>query len=239
MPPDPADLLAQARRELGLTRQLKVIRREEPHPSRGGSRGYPMYQRLDELERWENNERTTASRASLYRWSDRIERYRQTGNHDRTQVVGADQLLLALYLIAYPDVTAEEMAAFLQSEGAIEYSTQSLSMRLAELQITKKKASIEAYQAQNEDVQFRVWAFWNCFRPLGVRGTPQRMLIDVDEFGITLERANHKNGWASKMYRVRKDGHYQHGEKITVLFAIEAGDPNLPADVYGSVAHPR
>lgn len=40
------------------------------------------------------------------------------------------------------------------------------------------------------------------------------------------------------MYRVRKDGHYQHGEKITVLMATEAGDPNLPDETYGYVVHP-
>ena len=42
-----------------------------------------------------------------------------------------------------------------------------------------------------------------------------------------------------KVLRVRKDGHYHHGIKMTVIFAIEPGDPALPAHVRGSVERPR
>lgn len=42
-----------------------------------------------------------------------------------------------------------------------------------------------------------------------------------------------------KVHRVRKPGHYHHGAKITVLFAIEAGDPRLPPNQRGSVENPR
>ena len=38
---DPADLRAQARAELGLSRELAQPRRVKPHPSEGGSSGYP------------------------------------------------------------------------------------------------------------------------------------------------------------------------------------------------------
>ena len=65
------------------------------------------------------------------------------------------------------------------------------------------------------------------------------MLIDVDEFGVTIERCNRKKGWALKVFRVRKDGHYGHGQKITVLFAIEPGDPTLPPHVYDSIQWPQ
>ncbi len=34
---------------------------------------------------------------------------------------------------------------------------------------------------------------------------------------------------------MQMDGHYGHGKKITVLFAIEPGDPGLAPQVYGSV----
>jgi hypothetical protein len=54
------------------------------------------------------------------------------------------------------------------------------------------------------------------------------MLIDVDEFGISLEKCNCTGGWALRVFRVRKDVHYHHGAKITVLFAIKPGDPALP-----------
>jgi hypothetical protein len=42
-----------------------------------------------------------------------------------------------------------------------------------------------------------------------------------------------------KVLRVRKDGHYHHGVKITVIFAEEPGDPQLPPHVQGSVDHPQ
>jgi hypothetical protein len=38
---DPADLRAQARAELGLSRELAQPRRVKPHPREGGSSGYP------------------------------------------------------------------------------------------------------------------------------------------------------------------------------------------------------
>ena len=73
------------------------------------------------------------------------------------------------------------------------------------------------------------WSFW----------CAAEKLIDVDEFGVTFERCNRKYGWAPKFSRVRKDGHYGHGTKITVLFAIEPGDPTLPENARGSLQNPR
>ena len=76
-------------------------------------------------------------------------------------------------------------------------------------------------------------------RPLGVRDEPRFKLIDVDEFGVTLEKCNRTGGWALKVFRVRTGGHYHHGDKLTVLFAIEPGDPRVPAGNCGSVENPR
>jgi len=62
--------------------------------------------------------------------------------------------------------------------------------------------------------------------PLGIFQVPRRRrLIDVDEFGAMFERCNRMGGWTVKVLRVRKDGHYHHGIKITVIFAIEPRDP--------------
>jgi hypothetical protein len=59
---------------------------------------------------------------------------------------------------------------------------------------------------------------------------PRRKLIDVDEFGITMEKCNRTTGgWALSVFRVRKDGHYHFGAKITVLFAIEPGGSKASA----------
>ena len=89
-------------------------------------------------------------------------------------------------------------------------------------------------------MQFRVCFFWNCPPPLGMFQVPRRRLIDVDKFGVTLEKkCNRTGGWAATVHRVRKDVHYQHGIKMTVIFAIKPGDLALPAHVRGSVERPR
>jgi len=142
-------------------------------------------------------------------------------------------------LFAHPDANIDEMAAHIYNEGGGMYSSQQISKCLKELDITKKIASVEVYQAQTEAVQHRVFCFWNQAPPLGIFQVPWRMLIDVDEFGVTIERCNRKKGWALKLFPVRKDGHYGHDQKLTILFAIEPGDPTLPANVCGSVGHPR
>ncbi len=45
-------------------------------------------------------------------------------------------------------------------------------------------------------------------------------------------------GWAVKVLRVRKDGHYHHSLKMTVIFATEPGDPVLPPNVCRSLECP-
>ena len=57
-----------------------------------------------------------------------------------------------------------------------------------------KDRSVEAYQAQAEAVQHRVFCFWNRAPPLGIFQVPRRILIDVDKFGVTIERCNRKKG---------------------------------------------
>ena len=54
---------------------------------------------------------------------------------------------LVIYITAYKDATQDEIATFIYNEGG---------------DITKKKASTEAYQANSDDAQFRVYRFFNC-----------------------------------------------------------------------------
>ena len=61
----------------------------------------------------------------------------------------------------------------------------------------------------------------------------------MDEFGATFERCNSMGGWAVNVLRIQKDGHYHHGIKITVIFAIEPGDLALLPHVRGSLERPR
>jgi hypothetical protein len=128
----------------------------------------------------------------------------------------------------------------LQQGGGL-YSCQAISKQLKELDITKKKASTEACQMQHPDVQFCVWGFWNCPPPLGVFQVPRQRMVNFDKFGVTLEKekCNRMGGWGVMVHRVHKDGHYHHGIKMTVIFAIEPGDLALPAHVRGSVERPR
>ena len=198
-----------------------------------------MWFREEQLARAQAGEDVDVSVSSLRRWGQRLHPYRQTGNKAREQVVGVDLINLVTFLRAWPEATLDEMAVFIYNEGGPLYSKQVLSKRLAELEITKKRASTEAYQAQRADVQFRVWSFFNCPSPLGIFQVPRRRLIDVDEFAVTMEKCNRTGGWALRVFRVRKDGHYHFGAKITVIFAIEPGDPRLPPHVLGSVQRPR
>ena len=55
---DPADLRAQACAELGLSRELAQPRRVKPHPCEGGSSGYPVWSREEQLEKWNAGEET-------------------------------------------------------------------------------------------------------------------------------------------------------------------------------------
>jgi hypothetical protein len=234
---DPADLKAKARAELVFSRQIEQPRQVAPQPFLGGT-GYPVWYREQQLEKWNVGEVTDVSESSLFRWSGRLEPYRQTGNRERSRIIGTELLNLVTYITAWPDATLDKMAAFIFDEGGGLYSRQAISQQLAELDRTKKVLSTEGYQTQHPDVQFCVWGFWNCHPPLGVFQVPRRKLLDVDKFGLTFEKCNRTSGWAVTVHRVRKDGHYHHGMKMTIIFAIEPGDPALPAHVPGSVERP-
>jgi hypothetical protein len=105
----------------------------------------------------------------------------------------------------------------------------------------KKKASTgQAYQAFEPHNMLKVQWFWTqAPSALGVYGVPRRKFIDVDEFGIVLERTNLKFAWAVRFFRRKKPGHYTRNTKLTVLLAIEPGNHILPANVTGSVELPR
>jgi hypothetical protein len=83
--------------------------------------------------------------------------HRCTGNRARTQIVGTDLINLVVLLFAHPDATIDEMAAHIYNEGGELYSSQQISKRLKGLDIATKIASVEAYQAQAEAVQHRVF----------------------------------------------------------------------------------
>ena len=144
---DPADVRANARAEMGLSREVEQVRARESDPSRGGSRGYDIHDREWMLEHFALGGEVRASIRSLGRWQERLDRFRMTGNRDRSSLIGVDQLLLVLSILIYPDGNMDEMATFIYNEGGGLYTNRTISKQLHELQITQKVASTEAYQA--------------------------------------------------------------------------------------------
>ena len=104
---DPADLEAKARAELGFSRQLEQPRQVAPHPSLGGSSGYSVWHHEEQLERWNAGKVTDVSEWSLFLWRERLEPYCQTGNMERSRIVGTELLNLITYITAWPDATLD------------------------------------------------------------------------------------------------------------------------------------
>jgi hypothetical protein len=175
MPTDSTDIEAQVYRETGLARKLKTPRQyEQPHLSKGGSVGYQLWYRREQLEQAAEGLPVQVARSTIERWKKQLVPFRSTGNHDRTVIVGHHMTLLATFLIAYPDAIADEIAAFLYNRTGRMYTNESIYKRMKDLKITKKKASIDAYQRASERVQYRVWAFFNLPPGMGIVGIPRR-----------------------------------------------------------------
>ena len=71
----------------------------------------------EQLERWDAGEVTDISERSLFRWSRRLKPYRQTGNRERSQIIGTKLLDLVTYITAWPNATLDKMAAFIFNKG--------------------------------------------------------------------------------------------------------------------------
>ena len=112
------------------------------------------------------------SSASLRCWNQCLHLYHHTRNKSRDQLVRANLINTASFLMGWPESYIEELAVFVYNKRGPLLSRQTLSKRMQELRITKKRASMKAYQAQHEDVQFHVWSYWNCPSPLGIFQVP-------------------------------------------------------------------
>jgi hypothetical protein len=162
-----------------------------------------------------------------------------TGNKDRAKLVGMDLILLVVFYTIWPCGSADEACTFIYNNGGDIYERPDISKRLKELDYSRKISSTEAYQAFTPINMLKCDLFFSQPPPLGIVTVPRRKFIDVDEFGIALERCNNKYGYSLRLYRIRKPGHYTRNQKLTVLLAIEPGDPRLPNNMPGSVAMPR
>jgi hypothetical protein len=236
---------ATIRSKAGLSREVEVLRDDiRSHPSRGGSTGYDLWLRhycLDQVASYGMGvvQDLPCCRKTLYNWINRIHPFRQTGNTERGAIVGNDLLLLCICLYAYPTASKDELATFIANQGGDIYTRQDISKRLADLELSKTIASTEAYDAFTPRNRLRAELFWTRAPPLGVVGIQTRRLIDFDEFGMSLNKCNTKYGHSHTTIRIRKPGHYTRTTNITVLVAVESGDPILPPGVDGSIGNPR
>lgn len=63
-------------------------------------------------------------------------------------------------------------------------------------------------------------------------------LLNVDDFVVDHKQFNQSKGGVS-CYRVRTVGNHKKETKLTVILAIETGDPRLPDESEESIMQPR
>ena len=242
-----ADNFAHAESKAGRERQLQMDRTDiRPAPSRGGSTGYEVDERLTVLRYADEHGVAAAaevhrpSAATIYRWYERLQPYRQTGNKDREDLVGWDQALLSMAVFIYPTASADQIAAFIVDNGGKVYERYTIYKRLAELELSRKKSSLEAYEGHTPVNMLREQVFFNSPPRDGVRGVRRHTLVDIDEARFSLQGKQSKYGWAGTPFRVRDTGHYtRRCPSINVILAVEAGNPALPDHMRGSTSKPR
>mmetsp|Transcript_21310 Transcript_21310/g.46250 ORF Transcript_21310/g.46250 Transcript_21310/m.46250 type:complete len:251 (+) Transcript_21310:345-1097(+) len=225
--------LREYRRSHGMSKSIRVEREgiaEAPHPRRGGSRGYPHSERIRMLDMWKKGMPVPKDMlSSIRRWAKRPVPFEMTGGVKSSSMTGHHRFLLAIFKKIYPQASRKECAAFVavHSVNNQVFTDMDISRALKDMNMTRKKASTTAYQAftpKNLHLHFR---FWTYSFPAGIIGVRRKDLLDVDEMALQLEDANVNYGHAVRNCRVRKIGNYGRGKKkITIIMAIEAGDPD-------------
>ena len=238
---------AATRSNQGLSRESEVRTNNSTHPSFGGSHGYPLWLREDILmyeqlygidyAAW----KFSVSKQSIYRWKVRVEPLQQTGNKEKDVLTGIDQYLLITGLFLYPRLSDDKLALFIAINGGTAgLSRQAISERCKELTFSRKRASLEAYAAYTPFNRLRVFNFFNCPPRIGISTVPFFRMIDVDEAKFCLSGIEKSTGRALTCFHVRDTGHYSRmAPSLTLILAVEPGNPNLPPHMYGSIYNPR
>jgi transposase len=242
---------AKTRSKMGLSRELQVTRDSNvPHPARGGTRGYPLWYRslcvqMCQALNW--NYAAVAAQPqiapcedTLRAWCEtRLQPFEMTGGRQRTEIVGVDLLQMCIFLTAYPEAKADQIAMHIINNGGGIYDRPTISRRMTDLELSKKRGSTEAYQAFLPHNIVRLQRFFTMPPPVGVFGQLRQKYIDFDECGVSLDGTNPTIGHAHTSVRVRKPGFYTKDTKLTVICGVEPGDPTLPPHVTGSITRPR
>jgi len=242
-----SDETVHYQRQHGIKTSTRLLRdgvTDVPHPSKGGSKGYPYHERVRWLKMWKTdpNSVPTSMISSLKRWEKRIHPYRQTGGKRRQTMSGHHLYLLVLFKKIYPQASASQSAVFVAVHSADNrvFTDREISKALRGLNFTRKKGSTTAYEAFSPVNLKRHFQFWNYSFPAGVVGVRRRDLIAIDECSFCVGDATQTYGHAVKGLRVRKVGNYGRGKaKFTLILAVEAGDPDLDNSQLGSIAKPR
>ncbi len=215
-----------------------------PHPSIGGSRGYDIPFRQMILDGYQaGNPAPEGMLRIVQRWAvNGVVLLRMTGNKSSSALSGQYLLLLVIFKLIWPQSTYCECIAFIsnESDDARIFSEKDVSRALMKLGYTMKVTSTVAYQAFTQRNLNRRRLYWTRPWPLGIHGIPRRLLIDANEFGLHLNSANRKYGSSPCGLKIRKPGNYDRVTfKLTIILAVENGDPEIPAGVIGSVSNPR
>ena len=108
------------------------------------------------------------------------------------------------------------------------------------MRLTRKRASLEAFDAYLPINKMKCELFFSDPPPVGIRGVPIFRFIDVDEAKFCLQGCESHFGCSLTCVRVRDTGHYKRGAKgMTLILAVEAGNPTLLPHIYGSIQNPR
>ena len=95
---DPVGAFAVDRRKVGLQHLTEVDRGVLIHPSLSGTRGYPVWHRILDLDRAARGQVTDASPIIHWRWRTRLLPFRMTGNRLNGNIVDEDQYLSVIYV---------------------------------------------------------------------------------------------------------------------------------------------
>ena len=150
------------------------------------------------------------------------------GNQAATTLKGHQLMMLSIFRLACPKVTAAEVNAFLFSTTLLGaqprlYSDSQTTQAEHDLGLSRKKASTTAYQASLPINQARCWSFWNDPYPFGIAGTSRASIVDFDEAAIFVESTNRGYGKCFLSTRAREEGPYNHSHKYTITAAIRGG----------------